>query len=49
LKPAFTLRESAPSIPTCHPLPALCRASKNAQPLKIHPEDGNYNVCRSVG
>jgi hypothetical protein len=35
-----------PSNPTRH-LHALYKASKNAQPLHIHPEDSKCNVCRN--
>jgi hypothetical protein len=34
--------------PTHHLLPALYKASKNAQPIHIHPEDGDCNVSRNV-
>jgi hypothetical protein len=29
--------------------PYIEQAAKNAEPIHIHPEDGNYNVCRNVG
>jgi hypothetical protein len=37
--------QSAPSNPALHILPALYKATKNAKPLHIHPED----VCRNAG
>jgi hypothetical protein len=41
--------QSAPSNPTRHLVCAVYKASKNAQPLHTHPEDGNCSVCRNIG
>jgi hypothetical protein len=38
---------SGGSNPTCHLLPALYKASKNAQPLNAHPEDGTAMFAES--
>jgi hypothetical protein len=41
--PISTIKSNSP--PTACPR----EASKNAQPLHTHPEDGNCSVCRNVG
>jgi Cu/Zn superoxide dismutase len=48
-QPALLLKQSTPSNPTFHLLPAVYKAANNAQPLHIHPEDGKCNVCQTVG